>query len=110
MKSLVLIEGFQSEKGELQKSTAQRITKILDTMDIKDNILQTDNTLFENMILPEDIQNGFSNWKKMRVCQVFCVSFKKNFYGEGNLPIVRILYFYKLTRQSILDKHLHFIV
>jgi len=34
-------------------------------MDIKDNILQTDNTLFENMILPEDIQNGFSNWKKM---------------------------------------------
>ena len=45
-----------------------------------------------------------------RVCQVFCVSFKKNFYGEGNLPIVRILYFYKLTRQSILDKHLHFIV
>ena len=65
MKSLVLIEGFQSEKGELQKRTAQRITKILDTMDIKDNILQTDNTLFENMILPEDIQNGFSNWKKM---------------------------------------------
>ena len=65
MKSLVLIEGFQSEKGELQKSTTQRITKILDTMDIKDNILQTDNTLFENMILPEDIQNGFSNWKKM---------------------------------------------
>ena len=44
------------------------------------------------------------------VCQVFCVSFKKNFYGEGNLPIVRVLYFYKLTRQSILDKHLHFIV
>ena len=65
LKSLVLIEGFQSKKGELQKSTAQRITKILDTMDIKDNILQTDNTLFENMILPEDIQNGFSNWKKM---------------------------------------------
>ena len=47
---------------------------------------------------------------KIGVCQVFCVSFKKNFYGEGNLPIVRVLYFYKLTRQSILDKHLQFIV
>jgi len=50
-----LIEGFQSEKGELQKSTAQRITKILDTMDIKDNILQTDNTLF-------DSSRGYSKW------------------------------------------------
>ena len=48
----------------------------------------------------------YSEW----VCQVFCVSFKKKIYGEGNLPIVRVLYFYKLTHQSILDKHLHFIV
>ena len=22
-----------------------------------------------------------------RVCQVFCVSFKKKIYGEGNLPL-----------------------
>ena len=29
--------------------------------------------------------------------RVFCVSFKKNFYGEGNLPIVNAIYFDKLT-------------
>ena len=33
-------------------------------------------------------KNGFQK----RVCQVFCVSFKKKFYGEGNLPIVKEFY------------------
>lgn len=31
-----------------------------------------------------------------RVCQVFCVSFKKKFYGEGSLPFCDILFFNEL--------------
>ena len=33
-------------------------------------------------------------------CQVFCVSFKKKFYGEGNLPICIPLYFSGLPYKS----------
>lgn len=31
-----------------------------------------------------------------RVCQVFCVSYKKKFIGEGNLPFCTIEHFYEL--------------
>lgn len=36
-----------------------------------------------------------------RECQVFCVSFKKKFYGEGNLPICIPHYFIELLYKSI---------
>ena len=34
----------------------------------------------------------FANW----VCQVFCVSFKKKIYGEGNLPLCIVSNFIRL--------------
>ena len=72
--------------------------------------LSSDTLLISRTAFLQDAALYKATSHKNGVCQVFCVSFKKNFYGEGNLPIVRVLYFYKLTRQSILDKHLHFIV
>ena len=52
-------------QNEIFNAFSDRMTKLLDTADVKDGISQIQ-TLPESMILPEDIQNGFSNWHKSR--------------------------------------------
>ena len=52
-------------QNEIFNAFSDRMTKLLDTADMKDGISQIQ-TLPESMILPEDIQNGFSNWHKSR--------------------------------------------
>ena len=39
---------------------------------------------------------GLNKSLKLRVCQVFCVSFKKKIYGEGNLPLCIVSNFIRL--------------
>lgn len=44
----------------------------------------------------ESIYKTMNFIEGLRVCQVFCVSFKKKFYGEGSLPFCDILFFNEL--------------
>lgn len=69
--SVCTLPGFANARtvrniqNEIFNSFSDRMTKLLDTADVKDGISQVQ-TLSESMILPEDIQNGFSNWHKSR--------------------------------------------
>ena len=69
--SVCTLPGFANARtvrniqNEIFNSFSDRMTKLLDTADVKDGISQVQ-TLSESMILQEDIQNGFSNWHKSR--------------------------------------------